>query len=82
MAIPQVKSFRWLSTPSAWAQSQAWRSRQQDLSASFQSANTAAGATFASASVGLTSGLADIATKTAVSRIRAKAAMAALNKLV
>jgi hypothetical protein len=76
-----IKRFNWVRSPSAWERSQAWRERQAELRANFETASSAANTRFFSASIDQTTGLGQIAAQTASRRIQAEAVRRALSQL-
>jgi hypothetical protein len=76
-----VKRFNWVRSPSLWERNLAWRSRQQEVRADFEAANSSASSNFFTANLNLVTGLGSIAADAAVARIQAQI-QSRLSKLV
>jgi len=81
MSSFSVKRFYWLTSPSVWQQSQAWRERQQARREQFEAANSAASTAFANASVSQVAGMANISMDVAIARAKSTQAAKSVNTL-
>jgi hypothetical protein len=81
MSDLSVKKFQWLRNPKTWERNEVWRARQREARENFESANSAASNTFASAASNQVAGLSEIAARIASKRLQQKAIQSALNKL-
>ena len=73
MAGFQIKTIKWVRTPSFQESSETWRARRQAARASFESTTAAAMSAFRSIGADLATGMSSIAASTAVKRIQDEA---------
>jgi hypothetical protein len=81
MANVSIKRFNWTRTPSFHQRNEAWRARQEEMRASFESASSAASNAFGSASINLVTGLGALVAQQASRRAQLAAAVKQLNIL-
>ncbi len=71
MAGIETKKFGWYRLQPLWKQNQAWRERRTAMRQSFESINSVAGDTFATAQINLATGLASLAAQASIDRTQA-----------
>jgi hypothetical protein len=73
MAGFQIKTIKWVRTPSAAESAETWRARRQAARQSFETTNSAITSAFRSIGSDLATGMSSIAASTAVKRLQDEA---------
>ena len=73
MAGFQIKTIKWMRTPSAAESAETWRTRRQAARQSFESTTSAITSAFRSINSDLATGMSSIAASTAVKRLQDEA---------